>query len=493
MGRRGCGKRSVRSLAVGWLAMALACATAPVSAAWTQMSKLQARGAQVSAAVMDLQSGQMLATKNADSRLSPASLSKLVIAAAALDTWPASKTFRTRVYGLAPLKNGEINGDLLLHGEHDATFQHRDLLALSAQIVGAGVKAIHGGITVSTAPFGALGCETKDRCDALEQSGTAYHAPLSAMGVDYGTWCVMVKPLRPGLPADVRACGGAPMPIPMEGKIKTISAKGKQTFWVERLTDAGGDRLRLSGNAPARAPTKLFRAMSDPSLGAGLLLRAHLREMGIRILGPVGVSSERPPANAQRLAQVESLSLKEQIGRMMRFSNNYVADVLTLSMDKHRTGQAADQLADASNSLNRFVHRTQGEHRQSQPPSLLSGSGLTPESRISAAELVRMLAYQYRDTRNFPAFYGSLTVPRQAPFRYVRQGNADWLDRVALKTGSMSQPRSVLGLSGYMRKKNGGWMAFATIVNGGPQLKRVPMHQAMQASRKDLEALMRKY
>ena len=75
---------------------------------------------------------------------------------------------------------------------------------------------------------------------------------------------------------------------------------------------------------------------------------------------------------------------------------------------------------------------------------------------------------------------------------YARAAPA-WLDRVALKTGTLDEPRSVCGIAGYLRKRNGGWIAFAAIVNGGPEYKHVPLFQAIEAERSDVQALLNKY
>jgi D-alanyl-D-alanine carboxypeptidase/D-alanyl-D-alanine-endopeptidase (penicillin-binding protein 4) len=124
---------------------------------------------------------------------------------------------------------------------------------------------------------------------------------------------------------------------------------------------------------------------------------------------------------------------------------------------------------------------------------LESGSGLTTTNRLSALDLVSLLKREYRDSRRFPAFYGAFVVPRDASFTYLRSGAPDWLDRVALKTGSLTEPVSVNGIAGYLRKKNGGWMAFAIIVNGGERLRQIPGERALGAARSDLEALLRSY
>jgi D-alanyl-D-alanine carboxypeptidase/D-alanyl-D-alanine-endopeptidase (penicillin-binding protein 4) len=465
----------------------------PASAEWSALEALARQGARVGAVAIDLDSGSIIQQMQPDLRLTPASLSKLIVTGAALDTWAADKVFTTEVSGAGPFRDGVIGGDLYLHGEGDATLEHTSLWALAAQIKSAGIRRVKGGLTVSTAPFGPLGCETKDRCEALEASDTAYHAPLAAIGVDYGNWCVEVRPTAPGRAALVRSCGGVALPIPIEGEIRTVSAKKKQSYWVSRHTDASGDRLRLSGDVPAGAGARVYRSMSDPALGVGLLLRADLRELGVQVEGPVAVVRDLPPADAYPLALFEGLSLREQLGRMLRHSNNYIADLLTLNLARVHQKRAPAQLAEAAETLAEFVQTTQGEKGRRQPPPLFSGSGLTPESEISALELARLLVHQYRDTRNFPAFFGGLVVPRQAPYTFLRQGNAAWLDRVALKTGTMSDPHSVNGIAGYLRKKNGGWIAFAVIVNGGGKQQRIPLYKSMEAVRGDMEKLLARY
>jgi D-alanyl-D-alanine carboxypeptidase/D-alanyl-D-alanine-endopeptidase (penicillin-binding protein 4) len=202
------------------------------------------------------------------------------------------------------------------------------------------------------------------------------------------------------------------------------------------------------------------------------------------------VGGALPPAAARELAATEGLALNEQLGRMLRYSNNYIADVLTLDVAAEM-GAAPTPLSGAGSVLSSYV----GELGQkgAEPPLLHSGSGLTPENLLSADDLVRVLAHAYHDPRRFPAYYGGLVVPRDAPFGFLREGSEEWLDRVALKTGSMDDPHSVLGIAGYARKRDGGWMAFAVIVNGGGGRPHVPLREALQAARADVETLLKKY
>jgi len=236
--------------------------------------------------------------------------------------------------------------------------------------------------------------------------------------------------------------------------------------------------------------------MSNPALGVGKLLNASLQDMGIDVAGGVLVKDGALPNTAYVVATTMGLTLKEQLGRMLRFSNNYIADVLTLTMAADTSEQPPTSLSAAAKALSNFMVRVSGKQKRGTvaPPPLFSGSGLTPENELSANDLIRLLSYQYRDTRNFGSFYGGLVVPRQSPFIFLRNGSAAWQDRIALKTGTMDDPHSVCGMGGYVRKKDGGWIAFAVIVNGGvTQNRHVPLYKALEAIRIDIEALLKRY
>jgi serine-type D-Ala-D-Ala carboxypeptidase/endopeptidase (penicillin-binding protein 4) len=484
----------------GLLSLLLASAAlvaAPAQAQWRALQALQQRGALVSAAAIDLDDGNsVIGGLDATQRLTPASLTKLATAALALQTWPADKMFDTHLLANAPIVRGRVTGDLILEGAGDPSLDDESLWQLAAQIRGAGVEAVSGDLFVDPAPFGVVTCETQDRCHALQSSDSAYNAPLASIGVDFGNWCMVVRPTTPGAAALVRGCGVTRLPIAIEGVIRTVARGRRQTLWIERrTTPAGDDTLQVGGDVPMGDDQTVYRSMSNPSRGVGLLLRETLHEIGVEVAGPVVVRASQPPPGSYALGDIQGLSLREQLGRMLRFSNNYIADVLTMDMAASVDDHPPQALASAGQLLSDFVQRVQARYRPASPapPPIYSGSGLTTDNRLSANDLVRLLAYQYHDARRFPAFYGGLVVPRDAPFGFLRQGGEAWLDRVALKTGTLDDPRSVCGIAGYLRKRNGGWIAFAAIVNGGTGYRHVPLFQAIEAERTDIESLLNRY
>jgi serine-type D-Ala-D-Ala carboxypeptidase/endopeptidase (penicillin-binding protein 4) len=476
------------------LALVLAASTVTCAQArWRHLAALERSGAAVSASAVDLGRGTVIEQLHAGASLRPASLTKLATAAAILDAWTPGTIFQTRLLARGRIAGDTLEGDLILEGAGDPSLDDHSLWVLAAQVRGAGISRVTGRLIVDPSPFGLVACGTLDRCAALHRSDSAYNAPIAAVGVDFGSWCVDVRPTRPGAPALVRGCGVARLPVSVDGAIRTTGARARQTFWIERVTQGGGDRLHVGGDIPMGDPQQVYRAMSDPARGAGLLLAETLREIGIRIDGPVVVRADSLPTDARDLAAVAGLPLNEQIGRMLRYSNNFMADVLSLDLAAADSARRPLTLADAGGMLAEFVSRIRRVGAASGRPILLSGSGLTPQNRLSASDLVALLAHEYRDTRHFPAFYGSLVVPRDAPFAFLRAGSAAWLDRIALKTGTMDNPVSVCGIAGYLRKRNGGWIAFSAIVNGTERRRHIPLDQALEAEEADVDALLARY
>jgi serine-type D-Ala-D-Ala carboxypeptidase/endopeptidase (penicillin-binding protein 4) len=472
---------------------------APATATFEQLSKLSTQGARVSAAVWDLETSRSLAVLDADTRLTPASVSKIMVAAAALSTWPPDKTFLTEVRAANLPRDGVLRTDLVLRGSGDSTLDETTLWGLAAQLRAAGLKQVIGRVIVERAPFGELACDTVDRCRALRRSARAYNAAPSAIGVNYGSWCIAVRGQEAGQPARVGGCASGDLPIPLSGRV--MSGAGGVPR-IDRNTDDGGDRIEVGGTIASGQTRQVHRAMSDPALGAGLLLRSILLQTGVNVSGGVETAMQISGA-VQVLAQVEGLPLQEQIGRMMRWSNNYIADVLTMNVALERNKSPPASLADAARVLGSLVRDARpalapdaslpAGRNAAEGPVMESGSGLTTSNRLSALDFIAVLAQQYRDSRRFPAFYGGFVVPRDASFEFLKGGSQAWLDRVALKTGSLTEPVSVNAIAGYLRKKNGGWMAFAIIVNGSERMPQVGRERAMTAARADLTALLARY
>jgi D-alanyl-D-alanine carboxypeptidase/D-alanyl-D-alanine-endopeptidase (penicillin-binding protein 4) len=315
---------------------------------------------------------------------------------------------------------------------------------------------------------------------------------------------------KAGQPARLSQIPFAVPSIKVKGKITTSRATKRPTFQVKRLTKAGTDYFTISGSVPAKGGSyQVYRAVSNPSRYSGELLKAFLQQAGVTVKGNVEVSFKPVPQQAELLLQFKGAPLKEQIGKVLTFSNNYMADMLAIKLwlTEH-AGQTngstnllteaglglENYLTDLTQSSNGLQKVTLGQgDKDSLLPIVMSGSGLTPANRLSATDIVSVLAHIYQQTDLFPSFLAGLVVPNNSKRGIFRRGSDDWLKRIQVKTGSLTQPRPVFGLAGYLRLRNGHWGAFAVITNGLANNKQQTYPELQQAVKADMEKLLDRF
>lgn len=486
------------------ISLAVACTTlvslpALSRSAFPALQALQAKGAQVSALAVDLESSSTVWQLDPLRALTPASVSKLYTVAAALDRWGPDHRFTTRVLGQGKLSHGTLKGDLVFQGAGDPTLSDRDLWLLAVRLKNRDIKTVSGKLVINESLFGHLPCGEKDRCRALKRSGNAYDAPISAAGVNFGTWCAQVRPGKaPGKPAHIGFCSLDLPAVPILGQVKTAPAGSPPGLIADRRTIRGEDRLWLSGDiARDSAPQQVYRSASNAPRETGIMFRQMLADLGISVAGKTVISEADPPKSAQVLASTQGEPLNEQLSRMMAYSNNYMADVLALDLVAYGEEDRPVNLASAGDvlqSLARNADQTPGGDFSEIPgkPRFLSGSGLTTANELSASDVVALLSYMYHRPELFPAFLGSLSVPKFSPLHMLSHGRGQWLTHVAVKTGSLNNPVSVMALAGYYRCDGGHWGAFAALINGSPKWRHIPWADELQAMRRDVNALVDK-
>lgn len=114
------------------------------------------RNTSVGVKVVDLDTGDVVYAHNDTMLLKPASNTKLLTTAAALNILGASHQFETTLRSKGKVVNGVLEGDLQLHIDHDFTWSTRfydagdvPMVGLISQLKAAGVKKIKGNVIVS--------------------------------------------------------------------------------------------------------------------------------------------------------------------------------------------------------------------------------------------------------------------------------------------------------------------------------------------------------
>ena len=458
----------------------------PVQAAgFDSVSRLTDKGFHLSAEARLLDDDSVLAAIEPERQLSPASVSKSYLAAAALDRWGPQHRFTTRLVSEArPDAEGVLHGDLILDGGGEPALTTEDLWRLVQRLYQAGVREVSGRLLVSQWRFGPVECITTDRCEARERPRHAYSALLSSAGVNYGNWCVNVAPAEaPGEPANVTGCDSQAAILAIDTRVVTRPDNSGTQLSAERVTRDGRDVMLLSGQISTNAhPRDIYRASSDPADQMALTLLAMLDQSGITVTGGADTTQASPPPAAATLAAVDGKPLQELLLRAMHYSNNYMADMLALNLVE--TPRA--DLRSGGAAIEAFVAGIP-DHG---PVTLLSGSGLTPENRTSARGANALLESLYHRPSLFPSFAATLQSPANGVMRFIRRGSDTFQRHVMLKTGTLNQPVTVRAVSGYFRTASGRWGAFSVLVNGTGSTPYLSWPEVLDPLALDLEQMI---
>lgn len=490
------------------LAGLLICLTAAVmparglaQATATNLPNLRAlsQHARVSALVVRLSDMQTIAEINPDTRLRPASVSKLFAASAALQQFGPDHRFVSRLASRGSGSHGTLRGDLVFSGRGDPSLNNRHLRELVERLRAAGIDRITGNLIVDEGYWGAVPCLTTDRCHARLRASHSYSAPLSAAGVNFGTVAATIYAgARAGTSTRVVLHPGKLPGYAVDNQVKTGAPGSHTRVAAWRTYDDRRSTLHLRGSLPADRPPYDFQvAVTGAAAETARVLTAMLEHEGVRIGGRVQVRSGNGRSPGRTLAEVSSKTLAEQLIPMMAFSSNYMADALTLDVAAASEynlpltlPRAAQALEALSERANQFAYAKTG---RASGAIFDSGSGLSLGNQLSARDLVSLLDYMYHQNALFPAFYGSLPVPMSAPSRTLKRGNFDFQTRLVAKTGTLSEPVTVRALSGYFRLADGGFAAYAVVINGTSEHPNLTYQQTVTAYQHDLEAILARY
>lgn len=440
------------------------------------------KGWNVSAEAWLMDDGASLAQLQPNTMLIPASVSKLYVATTMLDHFGPRHRFSTQLLATGPVKDGVIQGDLILEGSGDPALSSRDGWSLVQSLQALGIRRVTGHVVVSEWRYGAEPCLAVDRCRARDSSKNAYDARLSSAGMDYGTWCVQLTPAQVGESSRISGCDGLPLP-PYEGQVVTVARNEKSRFAVQRVTRAGKDILQLSGQlAQGATAQRVYRASSSPAGQSLVTLQRLLGQSGIRVDLGGRVSQSMPPLSAQPVAHVESIPLQAELMDMLAYSNNFMADSMTMALSPSFPA-SLDKGCDVIQQLVATVPNH-------GPLILRSGSGLTPENRTSARGLVALLKAFYQKPALFPALVGSMSTPETGTTYFIQQASEPFASHVVIKTGTLDSPVPVRAISGYFRTEKGRWGAFAVLLNGRSPQTELNWSVALPAINADMNKMI---
>ncbi|MEH1097848.1 D-alanyl-D-alanine carboxypeptidase/D-alanyl-D-alanine endopeptidase [Micromonospora sp. CPCC 205561] len=418
-------------------------------------------GAQASVVVKDATTGETVYHRNGDRRLVPASNTKLLTSAAALELLGPGHRFSTEVRSSGTRRAGLVSGNLYLRGGGDPTMLAADYDALAAQVAAAGVRVVTGNLVADDTRYDGtrLGPDW-----TWDDEPYYYAAQVSALTVapdtDYDAGTVIVS-AAPGGTAGARpvvTTTPATRYLKIENRAETV-AGGETSLSFER--EHGGNTVVVTGQIALGAePASDWVSVWEPTGYAADVFRSALRRHGVRVLGRT-VLGQATPEGASELGRHRSMPLAELVVPFLKLSNNGHAEVLTKEIGRVLSGSGtwsaglaaiSEYVADAGMDTGTLRQR--------------DGSGLSRRNLIPAEEFVDLLT-AVRAEPWFDTWYAALPIAGEAE-RFVggtlrtRMRGTPAAGNVHAKTGSLT---GVSGLSGYVTDADGRLLAFSILLN----------------------------
>lgn len=94
----------------------------------------------------DLDNSEIVSSYNEDKLLIPASVFKIMPAYAALEIFGHSKRFSTKIYYSGEVKDGILNGDLIISGGGDPSIEYQDLFNMASLVRSKGISNVNGNL-----------------------------------------------------------------------------------------------------------------------------------------------------------------------------------------------------------------------------------------------------------------------------------------------------------------------------------------------------------
>jgi D-alanyl-D-alanine carboxypeptidase/D-alanyl-D-alanine-endopeptidase (penicillin-binding protein 4) len=404
-------------------------------------------------AVLDMDSGRVVASLNAETPRSPASTMKLVTTFASLDLLGPAYTWHTEALLRGSLDGGVLKGDLILKGGGDPYMTLERWWSFVHALRAKSLKTIEGDVVIDNTAF-ALPPEDPGAFDGRPHR--SYNVEPDALMVNFQSVDFHVAPNAATRSIDIVA---TPDPINLAIDNRIGFAAGRCSGEAARVdfdvSSAEWDRAEfsgaLSGECLERSITRVM--LKAPSYAFGTFVELW-RESGGEVGGKMRI--EATPPDAQPLLSFDSLTLGEVIRLTNKFSNNLMARHLFLTLGEDRFGAPATPEKGA-----RAIADWSRERGLPLADVVLdNGSGLSRNERISALEMATMLRTAYR-SRWAPEFVASLPLAGiDGTLRSRMQNTA--AGSVRLKTGHLD---GVTAVAGYVTSKSGKTYVLVSFIN----------------------------
>lgn len=374
--------------------------------------------------VEEVFSGTSIFDHNGSKALKPASVMKVLTSVVALKERKAYFDFDT-TFSTYGLDNGVVK-ELTVIGGADPIMRTEELHVIARNLKNLGIREIK-----------KLKIDLSRFQDPISASGQrAYQAGSGALPLNFNSYVFELCPTTPGQKARI-TWEPSEVDVSLVGTLRT-STKGRYDPILDRLSDR---RFKVGGVIPYRADCSTYtRSVSKLDTFFGEAFIGHLKAQGIRVNPKLVLERSNPKASSFYVHSSKDLSEILRIQNL--YSNNFIAEQVLAAIGLDKAGEFSRQRGriKAGAYLNNLGFEDKGF-------SILDGSGLSHENRLSTKQIVRSLVNIYNDPINRVEFEASLPIGGKTGT--LRKRNFKGYLRA--KTGTLNGVRA---LAGYIYTAN---------------------------------------
>ncbi|MEZ6244325.1 MAG: D-alanyl-D-alanine carboxypeptidase/D-alanyl-D-alanine-endopeptidase [Phycisphaerales bacterium] len=417
------------------------------------LSDIDLGGADVGVCVIDAATGDILASRNADKPLIPASNQKLLTSAAALITLGPDFVFQTDLLldasTLVIKGSGDpALGDPAILSASEPPMTAGDLLESLAAAVARAAPPTLDQIVVDDRVFDREWAHPSwpdkdlNRWYCAEIGGLNFHANVIS---------VYVSPSPNGAGAEPTIEYEPQVPgISIENHARTIRT-GRNTTWVARPRPTND--FTLYGQISSPLPEPILAAIHEPPTFTAKLLARELATAGVA-LSPSLADNVRLAEPADRFDEATPVArvttrLSDVLRRCNTDSYNLYAEAL-LKRIGHEVTSNPGSWSNGATVVRMLLSERLGAQYASTT-QIVDGSGMSRDNRVSTATLAAWLDMIADDPTLFEPFLASLATPGEGTltsrFKNVQINNvikakSGYLDGVYSLSGYVIDPRS---------------------------------------------------
>ncbi len=394
---------------------------------------------------------RVVASLNASTARTPASVIKVLSTYAALLKLGFDYRWPTEFYTKGQVKNGVLNGDLIVKGYGDPTLSTKHLASIVDRIKAKGIRKITGNIVIDRSYF-AVGNKNNSGFD--KHTYSPYNAMPDAMMFNERISTICVTPKKNAVTKKVP--DGSYV---IQNKLQRVNkpCKGRYSWPGLRIDEKSATtQVILRGKISKNCGTRnLCQVITKPYKSFYYALKDALNKKGVKVSG--GMRLNKVPKGAKKIFTHYSYSLEKIISRTAKKSNNLYARHLLLFLGAKMYG------APATLSKGRQAVEYILKSRGALPKSTLSidnGCGLSRTAKLNAKLLASVLDDGY--TRYGMRWMKTLSIAGvdgtiRRRFRGTVVRNRAWM-----KTGTLKRVKNI---SGYVKSKNGRYYTTVILVN----------------------------